>query len=275
MTLPLHYTLIRHGFSERNRFRRYYEDGQINVLEELVSKALWDGHDSDARLTNRGIEQAELTGMWLRENWEPFNRFYVSPHVRARETAGHLRLNGDWIVDDRFRERDWGEVALTDRDYGETMTEISLQLRDQNYWYWKPQGGESLATGVRLRVESIMNSLHRRGETVSNVVAVSHGENIDAHRFVIEKLTPNQYNQDRDSKKRSVANTMVLQYSRVNPYNPSEVRNNYHWRRAVCPWDDRKSWDNGEWVMFTVDKQTDQDLLDYAESHGRYFADEV
>ena len=54
-----------------------------------------------------GVEQARKTGEWLREQPE-FDRFYVSPHIRTRETAASFELGGEWRVDDRFRERDWG-----------------------------------------------------------------------------------------------------------------------------------------------------------------------
>jgi len=273
MTLPMKFTLVRHGLSEANRIQKFIRDKDTITLAGLVNPTFLDRHDSTARLAKKGVNQAEKTGEWIRENLNPFDRFYVSPHVRTRETAAHLQLQGDWIVDDRFRERDWGEVASPDENLHDTMSVLSRRLKEMNEWYWKPQGGESLATGVRSRVELVMTSLYRR-ENVNNVIGVAHGEFIRVAQFVIERLTPDKFNEmDADSNYR-VQNTMVIEYSRQNPNNPAEITENFHWRRATCPWDESLSWDNGEWVEFHTEKHSDKALLDYAENFDRFFSDE-
>jgi broad specificity phosphatase PhoE len=273
MTLPIYYTLVRHGLSEANRMQKFLRDGDISALAGIIDPDFINRHDSSMRLSKEGVEQAKITGNWLRENWEQFDRFYVSPHVRTRETAAHLRLDGEWIVDDRFRERDWGEVANPTEDFKNPMSPLSIRLKEMNQWYWKPQGGESLATGVRFRAESVMDSLHRR-QGIQNVVAVAHGEFINVSRLVIERLTPDAFNLMDSSGDYRVANTMVIQYTRQNPEKPTEISNSYHWRRAICPWDSSKSWNNGEWVHFNTQKHSDDDLLRYAESQGRLFSDD-
>lgn len=273
MTLPMKFTLVRHGLSEANRVQRYIREKDTKTLAALVNPNFTERHDSTAKLTKRGIEQAEATGEWIRANFNPFDRFYVSPHVRTRETAGHLHLNGDWIVDDRFRERDWGEVSSPDKNLNDLMSPLSRHLKEMNEWYWKPQGGESLATGVRSRVELVMQSLYRR-ENVQNVIGVTHGEFIRVAQFVIERLSPDKFNiMDADEQYR-VQNTMVLEYTRQNPYNHSEITDNFHWRRATCPWDESLSWDEGKWVEFHTVKHSDEDLLDYSNTYERYFSDE-
>lgn len=270
----MNFTLVRHGLSEANRIQKFLKSEDKQALLELVDmKIVLDRHDSTARLARVGVEQAEATGEWLRENLDEFDRFYVSPHIRTRETAAHLKLDGDWVVDDRFRERDWGELVPSE-DLTRPMSKLSSHLRDLNEWYWKPQGGESLATGVRARVELVMQSLHRR-EEVDNVIAVTHGEFIRVAQFVIERMTPDMFNgmdHDPDFK---IVNTMVIQYTRQNPEDPSDVRKSYHWRKATCPWDESKSWNNGEWVQFGTPKHKDSDLLSFAESHPRFFSDEL
>lgn len=273
MTLPMYYTLVRHGLSEANRIQKFIKSGDVTGLAGMVNPDFVNRHDSTMRLSKEGVGQAQATGLWLREHWDTFDRFYVSPHVRTRETAAHLGLNGEWIVDDRFRERDWGEVANPTKDFENPMSELSKRLKKMNEWYWKPQGGESLATGVRVRAESVMDSLYRR-KNVNNVVAVAHGEFINVSRFVIERMTPDAFNLMDASGTNSVANTMVVQYTRQNPNDPDEVTSTFHWRRAICPWDASRSWDDGQWVAFGTEKHSDAELLKYAEIQNRLFADD-
>lgn len=276
MTLPINFTLVRHGLSEANRVQKFMKKKDIEgLLRGLVDvDELFARHDSTARLSKKGVEQADATGQWIRENIEgEFDRFYVSPHVRTRETAAHLKLEGQWIVDDRFRERDRGEVANPNQDFSDPISVLSRNLKNMNEWYWKPQGGESLATGVRARVEMVMASLYRR-QNANHVIAVAHGEFIRVAQFVIERLSPDKFNlMDSDPAYR-VANTMVIEYTRQNPNDATDIRDNYHWRRATCPWDETLSWDNGEWTEFHTQKHTDDDLLNYAENFGRFFSDE-
>lgn len=276
MTLPMHFTLVRHGLSEANRIQKFLKSEDPSNLRDLVDvAAVLNRHDSTARLSVEGTEQAQATGEWLRKNFHSFNRFYVSPHARTRETAAHLKLNGQWSVDDRFRERDWGEVANPNEDLTSAMSPLSKRLKKMNEWYWKPQGGESLATGVRARVAMVMDTLYRLDHNEDNVVAVTHGEFIRVAQFVIERMSPDFFNEMDADPAFKVANTMVLQYTRQNPDNAEDIRKSFNWRRAVCPWDESKSWANGEWTELHIQKHSDEDLLAYAEKHPRFFSDEL
>lgn len=276
MTLPMNFTLVRHGLSEANRIQKFMKSNDAVGLRDLIDIAEVLGrHDSTARLAMRGVEQAQATGEWLHSQNDrfPAQRFYVSPHIRTRETAAHLKLEGEWIVDDRFRERDWGEVANPNEDLTSALSPLSKRLKTMNEWYWKPQGGESLATGVRARVEFVMESLHRSGN-LNNVVAVTHGEFIMVAQFVIERMTPDQFNERDEDPAFKVENTMVLEYTRQNPKDSTDIRNSYTWRRATCPWDETRSWAGGEWVEFHTKKFSDDELLTFAETHPRFFSDE-
>lgn len=274
MSLPLNFTLVRHGLSEANRIQRFLREQDAEGLLAAVNiEEVFSRHDSTARLAVQGVEQAQITGNWLRKNLAPFDHFYVSPHARTQETAGHLRLGGEWVIDDRFRERDWGEIANPNEDLTSPLSEISRKLKEMSAWYWKPQGGESLATGVRSRVELVMASLQRRGGRNNNVIAVTHGEFISVARFVIERMSPDAFNRNEKDPAFKIENTMVIEYTRKNPWNPEEIRDQYHWRRATCPWDSSKSWFDGEWIEFETKKNSDDDLLNFAESHPRFFSD--
>lgn len=266
MTLPLTYTLVRHGYSEANVVQAGRKSKTITSLPE----DFFLRHDSKMRLTPLGVEQAEAAGQWIKDNGLSFDRFYSSPHVRAVETASYLKLGGQWILDDRFRERDYGEVQSISEDMEDPNTEASLRNKSLSHWYWKPQAGESLATGVRLRVESIMNTFHRR-EGIQNIVAVTHGEFIRASQFVIERLTPDLWKVKNEGEEYKVQNCMIIQYSRVNPEDPNDITRTFSWKRTICPWDSSLSWDNGAWSKIGIVKYSDDDLRKYVEVHSRLF----
>lgn len=275
MTLPMNFTLVRHGLSEANRIQKFLKSQDMEGLRSAVNiQEVINRHDSTARLAVRGVEQAQITGDWIRENLDPFDHFYVSPHIRTCETASHLKLGGEWVKDDRFREREWGEVANTNEDFSDPMSEISRKLKHMNEWYWSPQGGESLAANVRNRVELVMQSIRRRGDRNSNVVAVTHGEFIAVTRFVIERMSPDVFNIQDSNPAYKIENTMVIEYTRRNPHRLTEVEDEYRWRRATCPWDESLSWSGGDWVEFETKKHTDDELLSFAEAHPRFFSDD-
>lgn len=258
MTLPERITLIRHGESEANIAQRLVKTGRHNELPETFATR----HDSAMRLSLQGVSQARQAGLWMKTNNEiPLDRFYVSPHVRTRETAAELGLNGSWLVDDRFRERDWGEIVSH-----EPMNDEIKRFRSMNEYYWKPPGGESRATGLRLRVESIMNTLYRRAN-VNHVLAVTHGEFIRQFQIVAERITPDSANLLDEDENYKIHNTMIVQYSSVNPKDATEKHNHFKWRRAICPWDRSLDWDNGEWVYGDAVRHTDSDLLSYVDLH--------
>jgi len=264
MTLPYTLTLVRHGQSEANVVQQALrERTALNIPEEFFQR-----HDSNMRLTNRGVEQAVAAGEWLAKHGPKFDRFYVSPHTRTRETAYYLKLAGEWRLEDRIRERDWGEIHSVTKDFQDPQTDASRHNRALSAWYWKPQAGESLATGVRLRVESILNSLYRK-VGINHVIAVTHGEFISTAQFVIERMTPDAWATMEADKSFKIQNTMIVQYTRVNPNNPEDVSHHFKWRRAICPWDESLSWNNGEWVSVAIKKYTDADLLASVEGFGR------
>jgi len=256
--LPKHLVLVRHGQSEANIFQQMTDGTAIKIPSEFTSR-----HDSQMRLSPLGSNQARIAGRWLKEhNLAEFDKYFVSPHIRTRETAAHLRLGGHWRLDDRWRERDWGELASLSKEEQRQEYANSINLKKQNEWYWKPLGGESMATGVRARFTAIMDLLYRQTHT-DRVIGVTHGELIRVAQFVIEQMDPTQFvNMDADPAYK-VQNTMIVHYTRVNP-ETGEEEDSYHWRRAICPWNESFSWDGGEWTEFRLRYLTDDELLESA-----------
>ncbi len=262
MAMPLDLVMVRHGESEANIVQRAFKDDPTAVAPE----GFLDRHDSRMRLSSLGREQADVAGALLRSEFPGgFDTYYVSALTRTLETASCLKLNGVWSIDDRWRERDWGEYGfMNDRDREAHMPR-SVRIFNQAKWYWCPPGGESLATGVRLRFEDILDTLHREQEG-KTVIAVTHGEMMGAARFVLERLTPEVWMQQDDDPDYKIANTMVFHYSRRDPQT-GKIGDRLDWMRAICPWDKHRSWYGGQWHKIERKKYSDADLRELIEAH--------
>lgn len=232
--LPENFMLVRHGLSEANIFQKGHFPNGVKL--ETVPEEFGTRHDSLMRLSQHGTEQAEAAGVWLKKwlednNSENFDRFYVSPHLRTKETAAHLDLGGEWRLDDRLRERDWGLLAPLSKEVQDTEWKDVMAMKDQNEWYWQPPSGESLATGVRTRFTQLMDSLYRK-PGAKNIIAVTHGELIRTAQFVLERMTPQQWLKMDANPAYTVKNCMVIHYTTVNP-KTGEKSDRYTDRKSV------------------------------------------
>lgn len=267
MGMPNDLVLVRHGQSEANIVQ-----GLLKIEEDAMPPESFLGrHDTHMRLTPDGVEQARAAGRWLLENFpKGFDRYYVSPLMRTVETAGSLAINGSWVKDDRWRERDWGEYSALNEVQKIERYELSHRLKQQHEWFWCPPGGESLATGVRLRFEDILDTLHR--ETAGQrVIAVTHGETMRVVRYVLERMDPDEWLEDIERDDRKMNNCQVLHYTRTNPQG-GEVMPHMQWFRSICPWDSSKSWNGGDWITIPPRRRySDDELLESAASHARLF----
>jgi NAD+ kinase len=267
MAMPIDLVLVRHEFSEANWVQKQIKQDPSYQKPE----GFFDRHDSEMRLHKSGADRAPLTGEWLRKEFpDGFDRYYVSPHARTVETAGLLALKGSWLVDDRWRERDWGEYGILNDEEREERYELAHKLKKQNKWYWCPPGGESLGTGVRLRVEDILDSLHRGKDEKQEerVIGVAHGEMNDVFKFVLERMTPIEWlEQDADSDYK-VSNCQVLNYTRRDPITGT-IAPKIFWRRCINAWDPERSWDNGQWTDVEYKQYSDDELLKLASQFPR------
>lgn len=266
MAMPINLVLIRHGQSEANLVQKI----DNNDTGEIIPDGFYQRHDSRMRLTAEGVEQAKIAGDWLRaNNLTEFDYHYVSPHIRTCETAANLQLGAEWRVDDRWRERDWGHYGMLNKaQKAERYPEVQAS-RELSEWYWHPPGGESLATGVRSRFEDILETLHREANGKS-VLAVTHGEMIRVTQFILERHTPATWEIMDASEQFHVSNCHIIQYSRQNPVT-GEIAGRLNWMRAVCPWDNSKSWANGEWSELQYKTFTDAELFEGVKLYERLF----
>lgn len=255
MALPNDLVMIRHGQSEANIIQKN-KKYQNEIPENFALR-----HDSHMRLSPVGVQQAIMTGEWLKANHlNKFQACYVSPHVRAMETAAHLKTKGSWIIDDLWRERDWGEYgAGYTKTQQENIFPHSAAMKKQNHWYWKPVGGESLASDVRSRFDTVFNKL-KMLENVNTAIGVAHGEFISVARFVLERMTPDEWiRQDKDPYM-TIKNGMIIHYSRINP-ETGDQSHRFKFRRMICPWDETISPFKGQWVELDTHKYNTEELL--------------
>jgi broad specificity phosphatase PhoE len=270
MAMPRDLVLMRHGESEANIVQRLFKaDPSASAPEGFA-----DRHDTQMRLTNKGKEQASSTGKWLLSQFpDRFDKYYVSPLARARETAGLLALHGAWQVDDRWRERDYGELSALNHEERRERYPQSTRLKDQHEWYWCPPGGESLATGVRLRFEDILGTLHRQAED-KRVIAVTHGDMIGVARYVLEHMDPDEFVATTSDPSQKINNCQVLHYSRVDP-ETQELAPQLRWLRSVAPCDSTGDWNSGEWMEIAPRRTwSDRDLLESVEAYPNMLSGE-
>src|ERR1700722_19538710 len=89
MTMPLDLVLVRHGESEGNY--AYGLSYQGDHRHFAPGAPFLQRHGSKWRLTERGRQQAQITGAWLRAHVAAeFDRYCTAEYLRAMETAVHL-----------------------------------------------------------------------------------------------------------------------------------------------------------------------------------------
>jgi broad specificity phosphatase PhoE len=209
------------------------------------------------RLTDEGREQARLAGMWVAENIAPnFDRDYCSPYIRTQETAAHLALpNAEWRLDQRLRERDWGEIGSMPRGEHKKFYPRNSSLQKIDALYWRPPGGESIAD-VRMRVRTFFDTLHRECEGLS-VVVVTHGEVMSAVRGALEYLSDETWLDFDEDDSRKIHNTHIYHYTRRDP-ETGETGKYLSRRRAVCAY---RSLDTG-WETIERKRFGNDELLE-------------
>jgi NAD+ kinase len=248
LAVPNTIVLVRHGQSEGNVAKKESKGGN----HAAFTSEFKNRHNSNFRLTHKGIQQAQTAGTWLRSNGHAsFDRYYCSSYLRACETAAYLGLeNAEWRVEYRLRERDWGVMDNITEEERRTIFARSLAQRQINHFYWAPEGGESIAQLTERLHSGIVDTLHRECEN-KRVIVVCHGEVMWALRILFERMSEQRFAELDASKKPfdRIHNCQVLEYSRTNPDDPTEVLGHFGWMRSVCTTDQERSRNNWEKIQ--------------------------
>lgn len=142
--------LMRHGQTEYNE------------------RHLYTG-TTDVPLNETGVAQARAAGRALR-----VRSVYVSPLVRARQTARICFPNAGQVVEQGLKEINFGEYH--GRNYAESSDDPAFNRWHESRWEIAAPGGESRAHHQRTVMAAIRRIVHeglRKGEPY--VVAVCHG----------------------------------------------------------------------------------------------------
>ncbi len=257
--LPIDLYLVRHGESEGNVAAGRSKAGD----DSHFTPAYRETHSSRWRITPRGIEQATLTGQWLRQHAPAFAAGVTSPYVRCRETAGHLGLPTNWHMDVNVRERWWGAFDVMPVSERNAKYAAEFRHKRSDALYWTPLNGESIAD-VYIRAERALARTARLADGGSAII-VTHGDTMAAYRYLIEQMSVEEWTTWRTGKTSDgkLQNCHVLHYTRRHPEN-SVVTDDYSHMRIFCPSSGDAS---PEYRPIRVETFSNADLLDGVERY--------
>ena len=178
--------LVRHGESTANVVRHKAEAEKLPTID-------FPEREPDVQLSDVGIQQSVALGKWFENQTETPTIIYVSPYLRASQTARFIVENAKienvkTFYDERLRERELGIFdRLTKLGAMEKYAEECAKREELGKFYYRPIGGESWCD-VALRVRSFWSDL-REISAGENVMIVSHEAVIRLFRYVLENLT--------------------------------------------------------------------------------------
>ena len=233
-TLPIDLVLVRNGVSEGAiAIKKANQGKKIEINEEFLHL-----HNSKWRLMNAGVNQAKITGKWIREHFpNNFDAYLTGEYSRSLETAASLGLPGaKWIPSIYLRPRDFG--VLSSLDFLPDKKELSKHManRERDAFYWTPPNGESIAH-LTLRTERIIHWLRNHVPTSGSAIIVTHRDVMETMRIRIEHILQHDYQKIiMNAKEPFTLNyCSVLHYTRKNP-KTGEISPLYKWMRIVTPW---------------------------------------
>ena len=258
MPMPNDLVLVRHGESDGNVVTHAARQGDLTGYTEAF--ATTPGHQW--RLTAMGRLQAAVIGAWVTQTFPAlttdqagvaapgvddravgdaperpgtsFDRCYVSPYVRTRETAGHMGLPGSrWLMNRALRERDWGDIGSMPRQRFAANYPDNARMKERDPLYWAPPGGESIAHVAEDRVRNVLATLQRECEGGS-VLMVTHGELMWAFRMVLERWNDEDFCRYDKDEAQKIHNCMAWHYTRVNPVTGA-IASRLSWVRSATP----------------------------------------
>jgi broad specificity phosphatase PhoE len=258
--MPNDLVLVRHGESEGNVAMEAGKAGdRRHFTDEFMTTP---GHQW--RLTPTGCAQAQAIGDWIASEVGDFDRHYVSPYVRTKETAGHLGLAGaQWRLNRALRERDWGDIGARPIEEFKSRPEFkwNAEMKRSDPLYWVAPGGESIAHVAEDRVRNVLDTLHRESAE-QRVICVCHGEVMWAFRLVLERIDDSEFvTLDKDPAEK-IHNCTALHYTRLDPATGEQARRPM-WKRRAHPElrDGRWQVTVGPWQRIEFRLPTNAELL--------------
>jgi broad specificity phosphatase PhoE len=202
-----------------------------------------DVFDYKARLTDKGIADAQAAGAALKTAGILPDYFICSPYARTRETAAILAqtagyTNANWSVDNRVRERNWGKGVFP-------LTEETKDQFAGDFYNSRVNGGETFGD-VEVRAQQFLDHFERHQTTTTLVV--THYEFIVGLSALLQKQEMFAFNH---SQQPDIANGAVIQFSCQDPSTGQE-QPFYKWVRWQL---------DGSWQSFTRKTYSNTQLL--------------
>ena len=268
MANPLRLVMIRHGESEANIVQHAQKNDEKFQHEELINSRV----DWKQRISPKGRAQIRVAAKEFRQLYgglDFFDKCYTSPFIRARETAVQLSLelsalSGEfsqksrWNIDDRLSERIWGIYGVVSRQEQRSHFPLTARLANDDPWYIRYDGGESLFD-VYNRFKSFRTKLWRK-HSGENILIVAHKQLIQTACYDIEKMLPEDWDKIYENRKYDIPNLGLVEYSRVNPHDAHDVRDDFTWRRIVSL-SEASPQNSNNWEEFSADKSFSIDEL--------------
>jgi broad specificity phosphatase PhoE len=256
-SIPEDLVLVRHGQSEQNALLEAVRQG-MDITDAFTWRppAKW-------RLTERGCQQAKITGRWLQEAFPAgFGTFFTSTMLRAEETAGRLQLPGAaWRRSPLLCERSEEPFTRLEGETSETFArrfQAIQQWRDLDRFHWAPDAGEPMISVVN-RAQGFLTQARHGGE--APIVAVTHGGFMRCLRLLLVGGSSDEFVRMEQSTDPAdeVANCEVWHLSR-RP-GGSGGHDDRIWFRRSRPTEG----DDGTWAPLDIRTATDDELLADAE----------
>jgi broad specificity phosphatase PhoE len=256
MSGPLEIVLQRHGFTEANAAQR--ADKLKRTLDE--HEEIYARHDSDQRLAEQTVGDALVArGNLAAIGLDPsdYDERFVSVLLRAIESALEFGPDCEWLPSMALIERDWGASGATPKARRDELFPESAEQLRRSPFYGRHHLGESVYD-LYFRIRDWIDVLHREHGR-QRVWAMAHGETMSATMCVIERWLPWQWEAFESDPTMSIANWSVLQYSRVNPEDPSIIVESMSsgWRRMYDPINPALSPFGGQWVRLGGKRRLD------------------
>ena len=261
--MPRDLLLVRHGHSEGNLAREAAKRGDESLSNDDRFR---DRSAANWRLTSEGKQEAETAGEWIR-TWmnangvAHFDRYYCSPFVRTRETAGILQVPGaEWRLESLLRERDFGlHEGLSPAETKKTYPR-SVELKQRNRFLWRPDSGES-TPDLDLRIREVLATLAREMAD-RRVICVTHEDVMWAFRYRLEKMTVDEWLEADDHPDNDIANCGILHYTRTSDDDTVAVADRFIRVRLISPGCDPEP----DWLPITRPRYSDGELLEQVDT---------
>jgi broad specificity phosphatase PhoE len=207
--------------------------GDIALLEELRDRPA-----EEAPLTGVGMEQMVHLREWLRKEQFVFDRKYVSPLRRTKQSSRVLKLGRNWVESEYLTEQSLGIMRyMTPGGRQEYLDSLRGEPHIRDPYNFAPVDGESFAYLATNRVVPFLEDLERDCSGNENVFVMGHSGTNKMIDCCIRQWTPKEFVAHYVHGDNKILNGMVQHYTRIDPATGEESET-LDWVRTCCPWVD-------------------------------------